>query len=797
MPQCHRTIDMGRHYAFLPISRLGLLKLTFGLCICWTTLRPFIFVLFQATEALRFHSLDLPVVGTPDLVPRDRTGSVVSVWQQATTKPCSLQNGNFASFLIPSEPDHAISSMLVASIEDSSLLHDVCDEPTSQVRIFVKCPHWELQALNTKGLAKQNGGDEFYITYTDQAHETKHQSVNDSSTLRKRTHPTAVAKLEDLKNGRYLVKFISSPLNHRHHRLVGRGTITVAFQYTCGIGRMAPSAKGHWKTGADTVVEHSRAVPVLPPISPFRPSFLALNGIIDDAGVGATSTSNNRNYRPANPGFLAFGDSLMQQFVKPLKEIELPNIGMPLNSTTVGEWIQLFQRRMDPRLRLLIQSLATDEIGKKTKVVLIVGSSTWDILEPQEKGFDDHKAALEKLLTYFRQAYPETVQLVWKSPTALHVHVPKIEHTRGLQKRASTAMDIRLKYMSSSRSYQLYELQAAVCRALQVPFLDVFEASYLSADHTMPGDGRHYSEEFNSMTMTWLLRRNPVEDLWYRYYHRGSKKSSRILIGQHCESWVDVVSAVIVAMVTNRRLVWQPKAECPILSRLQFPQESDQAETNKTIVSKRTRLLDQRIHFPLTLDSLKEEGWISSNEASASNRLAKDAFDEGSAFIYGMILYELLTLPSLEDISFNRKPLPSDLSLVFAVHDPSSESDIGNCIRGLRKHAADTYGLALIERLSCQVIFSTHSDAEKWHEVLHRDHKCTAIAAETADIMHMVDGNSWFHATTVARMAHDGFVSPCNTPTDSLFHSLVQYIRTQDARERGSLPLADVQKCCV
>ncbi len=39
---------------------------------------------------------------------------------------------------------------------------------------------------------------------------------------------------------------------------------------------------------------------------------------------------------------------------------------------------------------------------------------------------------------------------------------------------------------------------------LRVPVLDVFEASYLSADWTMPGDGRHYDLEYNKMVLSWF-----------------------------------------------------------------------------------------------------------------------------------------------------------------------------------------------------------------------------------------------------------------------------------------------------
>jgi hypothetical protein len=39
---------------------------------------------------------------------------------------------------------------------------------------------------------------------------------------------------------------------------------------------------------------------------------------------------------------------------------------------------------------------------------------------------------------------------------------------------------------------------------LRVPVLDVYEASYLSADWTLSGDGRHYNTAYNKMVLSWF-----------------------------------------------------------------------------------------------------------------------------------------------------------------------------------------------------------------------------------------------------------------------------------------------------
>jgi hypothetical protein len=39
---------------------------------------------------------------------------------------------------------------------------------------------------------------------------------------------------------------------------------------------------------------------------------------------------------------------------------------------------------------------------------------------------------------------------------------------------------------------------------LRVPVLDVYEASYLSADRSMLGDGRHFDLEYNKKVLSWF-----------------------------------------------------------------------------------------------------------------------------------------------------------------------------------------------------------------------------------------------------------------------------------------------------
>jgi hypothetical protein len=59
--------------------------------------------------------------------------------------------------------------------------------------------------------------------------------------------------------------------------------------------------------------------------------------------------------------------------------------------------------------------------------------------------------------------------------------------------------------MSNSRIEHLYRQQTRLMMdELRVPILNVLEASYLSADWTLAGDGRHYKTAYNKMVLSWF-----------------------------------------------------------------------------------------------------------------------------------------------------------------------------------------------------------------------------------------------------------------------------------------------------
>lgn len=51
--------------------------------------------------------------------------------------------------------------------------------------------------------------------------------------------------------------------------------------------------------------------------------------------------------------------------------------------------------------------------------------------------------------------------------------------------------------MSSVRAKLLHDLQLELMKEMDVPVLDLYRTTYLSAEWLYPGDGRHYRKHFN------------------------------------------------------------------------------------------------------------------------------------------------------------------------------------------------------------------------------------------------------------------------------------------------------------
>eukprot|EP00558_Chaetoceros_sp_UNC1202_P005163 CAMPEP_0197254882 /NCGR_PEP_ID=MMETSP1429-20130617/70207_1 /TAXON_ID=49237 /ORGANISM="Chaetoceros sp., Strain UNC1202" /LENGTH=90 /DNA_ID=CAMNT_0042718001 /DNA_START=1 /DNA_END=273 /DNA_ORIENTATION=+ len=67
------------------------------------------------------------------------------------------------------------------------------------------------------------------------------------------------------------------------------------------------------------------------------------------------------------------------------------------------------------------------------------------------------------------------------------------------------------KYMSNLRVRGLHLKQKALMEELGVPYWDLFDAYYLSAYYTAPGDGRHFRAELNEHVLDWFYPNNQTD----------------------------------------------------------------------------------------------------------------------------------------------------------------------------------------------------------------------------------------------------------------------------------------------
>jgi hypothetical protein len=387
-----------------------------------------------------------------------------------------------ASFIfIPSHP----SETNVTKVEDAIVLHEGSDEasplatcnPTAQVRIAFTKPKWTLTTLDKDGNIKYMGGDEFYIVYyknVDRATAVSHNPPE----------PTAVAFCHDHGDGNYTLDFSTTPMNPINATILLAakneedivGSLVVYFDYTCNIGRVPLPRKRLWKNRGSTSTVHAANIAQQQPpnirIFQLPPKPIAIQNLSSFASVNFVGASTMRNVVRKNR---------THNFESNAHYYE---IKMPLSTATV----KLFISRL---------TMMRERSNGAADTAIVMGSDIWDVLlcdEKQGSGFEDHLQACTRLVEAARRLYPNAT-LLWKSPTAMHLLrlPPAFNYPVGF-------------YMSNARSKFLNDAQRdLMVNQLHVPFLDLWETTYLSAFHTDRGDGRHYSYAFNKQFLSDYL----------------------------------------------------------------------------------------------------------------------------------------------------------------------------------------------------------------------------------------------------------------------------------------------------
>ena len=391
------------------------------------------------------------------------------------------------TIVIPEEPIASIQSRLEEIIvlrgNETSPLRNC--SPTAQAKIKVTNDKWILQTIDCFGREKHIGGDEMYITYTD----------NNATSIEGDPPPTAVALIEDLSDGTYLLQFSTTPMNPDPTNLSGTGTLTMHFEYTCGIGMMHQPTKNNWKnSGATLETAHRENMPIPAAMKIFKPPQ------VDDIGQWKL--------------VVFFGDSTMKMMIDDLEA--------STKSSTEGYGELAFLRPntfFEKNIRTEFRLDRVQQIERKFQVyhrkqmlkyefdvAIVLGSAVWDVLIPeniQGDGFEDHLAACREVIQHLRNTYRGR-QLYWKSPSAIHMH--RVNCTEAFYDYQECLDSTR--YLSNSRIQSLHYKQKELMKELNVAYWDLFETYYLSDHYTAEGDGRHYTQELNEKILDWFYPNN-------------------------------------------------------------------------------------------------------------------------------------------------------------------------------------------------------------------------------------------------------------------------------------------------
>lgn len=398
---------------------------------------------------------------------------------------------------VPSRPDKEAEQRVLEAIANNNDTDDNNDEGimydslhqqwpvTCQVKIDTIGSGWLLTSLDSNGNPKTKGGDEYYIAFT----ANKMPADEGDPVVRPYT---AVALIDDLRDGSYRLDFSATPACPVPPEEPLGGMLTIYFQYSCGIGKMAPTSKKKWTNGGYTHKRYDVQLSTNPPISPF--------------------TGPDIRYDLSQFDLLAaFGDSTMEQLVRqrPNKKGKYffqsnvtlgQKVSTGLNSRTVIMFVDMLENCLGALLR--------DAMNYPKRAILI-GSCLWDILDSKDtlqgEGYADHVQACREYIQHIRERFPD-VRIVWKSPMAVHIHVVDVERLV-VSKIGEAALfgTERIRYMSASRSKSLHIMQKQIMQEHgQVWFLDLYKATYLSADWLFPSDGRHYRPDLNRLMLSWF-----------------------------------------------------------------------------------------------------------------------------------------------------------------------------------------------------------------------------------------------------------------------------------------------------
>ena len=344
-------------------------------------------------------------------------------------------------------------------------------------------------------IPKRYGGDEIYVEWV---------SSTDPSEM-------GIAMITDQTNGTYILKFVRPPIFQQNYTQKGTtqmaqyGTLILYYDYTCGIGSMFAPIKDRYRRAGEVHLSFNHSNIPKPYIHDFVPPQTTIGKDKKKLKIDLSKYHT----------VIAFGDSLMLQLVRQYhmggfwsgnihyKE----NINQCLsNSNDTETAIQKFNQWHGP---LILND-------PNQTIAVILGSAVWDAMRGCVRGdFVEHRNAIRQFITTLRSLYPQ-IHLYWKSPSAITLH-----RRSSLEELIENNIWLhRSRYISDGVPRRIYTVQKALMKELQVPFLDLFDAYYLSAPWTLPGDARHYEDDISFLLLSYYWPGLNATNTYYTKVHR-------------------------------------------------------------------------------------------------------------------------------------------------------------------------------------------------------------------------------------------------------------------------------------
>jgi hypothetical protein len=432
------------------------------------------------------------------------------------------------------------------------------------------CPTPRYHWLNNKNTATDDDdgvvdNDASYLNHSNQQPELQHEfyivfHTHEHSIPGNRPLAIGIITVSTNLIYQYTIRWIASPVNSlptstsKASRMTKRGHVSIHFLYSLGMGCIAPPYKQ----------------------SLFHGGAIQTNYICHNIIGSLEENSNNNNFElmsiePFIPPtiskklssydmVLAFGDSILEQLIASkrcptnINDTEEttndgsinhnntigcccqdrihfgPKVASPLNSRTISTLLNELDTFLQPYIQ---KSKSTNN----NSIALVLNSALWDVLSDEatvecettendelvnsrmKDPWQEHLTTLNEYLNHIHEKYStknRMIKLYWILPTAVHIHRVHLLSDPILLQKAPQKI-IRTKYMSSSRTYDLYQKQKCVINKINqkqhlinntnestISMLDIYEATYLSADWTLPGDGRHYRPELNQLMLSWF-----------------------------------------------------------------------------------------------------------------------------------------------------------------------------------------------------------------------------------------------------------------------------------------------------